>query len=677
MKKNPKANRPQEDTLNLLPPDDETLFSDRNTKLYNVADPEDPLCKAMDLLAAQILSEEGRFKTTDEALAWLADWQKRTRQNHERIVTSRSAEKRQELAKLREKLMNERREIIPPGSDLDQKITTRLRKTITSPKAIESILRKYQQEREALKKELARVKRDQELEQYAGPPDKGPVFRLPSDGTIAFAIMTLFAPNPGAIPLSLINKLPAKRTKKDQEKIDQFCESMFKTEDNPTLLDENGRKINPDQKVLAFLKDTPLRIAKTEIPAAYAITKTPINMAVQSDRESMASLLIRAFSPAGLRHWYGILIALDEAYAQNGRICHWNVNEHLGKRLKLKKNKGAFKREDKQNAIDILEAFCTFPIKIINKSPDGNSIKFERHKMLNYEGDAGHLRAVTRTEKGGQEIFSIDFEEVLITGTQWFYQNAFKIGRKKQGAAFTTLLKQIATENPKDHAMTLMLAGMFVVQWRMKLNKFSLAVTTILKWLNRMVELDPQPRRRLVLLEEELDYMVKKGYLGLWTNNTVEILQNIYINKHDNKPKYMKGDFVSINEQEAEFYIVNSMARPAPNIKPSGTVAPWDCKLTFYSTKDAIKRNKQIAKNRDTFTPTPKIPKRQLTLEQLKEIIKASQLNVKQFAEILGYQKQYFYQILNGKKKISRNVIDRIYEQFGENIPPDHNEKKT
>ena len=622
----------------------------------------------MDLATAKLLHGKGKFSTRGEAVDWIEALSEK-----ETSIKDLPPEKRKEAL---ENLTATREKMIPPGSAIEEELQRLFMKIINNT-----------EERDQLRKEVARLReeRDQErqereraekkLARAEQPLEKSPIFRIPSDGTIAFAIMTLFAPNPGAIPLSLINKPPGKRTEEDQDKIDQFCKSMFETKSiTPRLDPQTGEDKGPSQKTLAFIKDTPLQIAKAEIPATLAITRTPIDMTVQADRESMASLLSKTFSPAGLRHWYGILIALDEAYAHKGRICHWNVNEHLGKRLKFKKNKGAFKREDKQNAIDILEAFCTFPITIIKK--DGNSIKFERNNMLNYEGDAGHLRRVTRTAKG-QEIFNIDYEEVLITGTQWFYQNAFEIGSKKQGPTFTTLLKQIATENPKDHAMTLMLAGMFVVQWRMKLNKFSLAVTTILNWLNRMMELDPQPRRRLERLEEELDYMVKRGYLGQWTNDAIKILQDIYTDQHDNKPKYTKGDFVSLNEQEAEFYIANNMARRAPDIKPSKTVDPWDCKLTFYSTEDVIKRNKQIAKNRDTFTPTPELPDRKLTLEQLNETIKASQLNVKQFAEALGYRKQYFYQILKGKKKISQNVINKIYEQFRENIPPDSNEKQT
>lgn len=82
---------------------------------------------------------------------------------------------------------------------------------------------------------------------------------------------------------------------------------------------------------------------------------------------------------------------------------------------------------------------------------------------------------------------------------------------------FTKLLKKIAQENHRNHPLTIYLAPLLAIFWRMKPEQ-KLSVKSLMDWCN----LDIRDHNRIYNLrdlEAELNYMKKAGYLGEWIND--------------------------------------------------------------------------------------------------------------------------------------------------------------
>lgn len=414
-------------------------------------------------------------------------------------------------------------------------------------------------------------------------------FALPSHA-LMFTLLAMFAGKPDKIPRRLLSKPHDEWTADEQKEAEDFLSSIIRVEKNDSYL---NAKEEPNDKYIAVVSNNPKVEAEAEITAS--ILKEDLRF-----REmSLAVHIKRTFGAEGLRHLLGLLIGLEENFRKGNFI--WSVNEHLARLGYTKKPYGGYDPELKKTSSEIIKVFTS--LFITARKKEGKKEVIQGEKLFNIEGFR-------------QEIFDkiIIDEKIKLSATEFWYKNAFE-PKDGQSKKYTKLLKKVAHENHREHNLTIYLAPLLAIFWRMNPQQ-KLSVVSLMDWC----DLDHKgryKRRDLRSLEIELTYMKEKGYLGDWKSSGGKL--------------------------------------------PSETDDPFKCSLTLTPPDWLDEELKLIQSKREA----PAIEKKEetlLTIDEFREIFKKSNLNAKQFAANLGITGAMVCLILKEKRPIKEDISKRVRE---------------
>lgn len=335
-----------------------------------------------------------------------------------------------------------------------------------------------------------------------------------------------------------------------------------------------------------------------KVEAEAEIDISLFNADIRFREISLALYIKRTFGAEGLRHLLGLLIGLEENFRKGHFI--WSVNEHLERLGHRRKSNGTFDYDLKKTASEIIRVFQS--LFITARKKEGKKEVIQGERLFSIDGFR-------------QEIFDkvvID-EKIKLRATDFWYKNAFE---PKDGhtAKYTKLLKKIAQENHRQHPLTIYLTPLLAIFWRMNPQQ-KISIQSLMDWC----DLDPSGRykmRDLRSLESELNYMKEHGYLGDWSHTGEKIL-------------------------------------------PSECTDPFNCSLTLTPPDWLDEELKLIQSNREIPALENKENK-VATIEELKEIFKASKLTVRQFGNHLGITGPMVSLLLNQKRHITKEVSEKL-----------------
>ena len=416
-------------------------------------------------------------------------------------------------------------------------------------------------------------------------------FALPSHA-LMFTLLAMFAGKPEKIPRRLLTKPHSEWSSDEQKEAEDFLSSIIRVEKNTSYMNSEEEA---NDKFIAVVSDNP------KVEAEAEITGSILRNDLSFREVSLAAHIKRTFGAEGLRHLLGLLIGLEENFRKGNFI--WSVNDHLARLGYNKKPYGAYDPELKRTSSEIIKIFTSLFITARQKEGKKEIIQGER--LFSIDGFQ-------------QEIFDkvIIDEKIKLRATDFWYKNAFdpKDGQSKK---YTKLLKKIAHENHREHHLTIYLAPLLAIFWRMQPQQ-KLSVTSLMNWC----DLDHKGKyklRELRALEEELVYMKKNGYLGEWTSD-------------------------------------------GGTLFPSQSENPFKCSFTLTPPDWLGEEFKLIQSKREIPAIEDKKSVPLLTIEEFREIFKRSQLSAKQFAGRLGITAAMVSLLLSEKRPIKEDVSARVRE---------------
>lgn len=335
-----------------------------------------------------------------------------------------------------------------------------------------------------------------------------------------------------------------------------------------------------------------------KVEAEAEIDISLFNADIRFREMSLALYIKRTFGAEGLRHLLGLLIGLEENFRKGYFI--WSVNEHLERLGHHRKANGSFDYKLKKTASEIIRVFQS--LFITARKKEGKKEVIQGERLFSIEGFR-------------QEIFNkvvID-EKIKLRATDFWYKHAFE---PKEGhtAKYTKLLKKIAQENHRQHPLTIYLTPLLAIFWRMNPQQ-KISIQSLMDWC----DLDATGRykmRDLRCLESELNYMKERGYLGCWSHTGEKLL-------------------------------------------PSDCVEPFNCSLTLIPPEWLDGELQAIQANREIPALENKKSK-VATIEEFREIFKASKLTVRQFGNQLGITGPMVSLLLNQKRHITKEVSAKL-----------------
>lgn len=440
-------------------------------------------------------------------------------------------------------------------------------------------------------------------EQITGTIGAAETFKLPSH-SFMITLLAMFAGKPERIPRAIFTSDFAKLPRDDREKAEAQAQAIFNEilgEKRPVKMDD-GREMEAQYYIVS---DNPT------VRAEARLDENLLGELPQERERSLALYIKKAFGPEGLRHFLALIIGLDENY--NNGVFTWSLNEHL-ERLKYKKENRSYSPELKEMARQIVTVFLSFYITTNKKR--GKKLDIDDHLLFVQEGRGQTI------DLENKEILD---SRVVIRATDFWYKNAFIPKDDKTAPKYTRLLKKIVTESHANHRITIYLAPLLAIKWRMRLTQ-AVRVKNLMEWC----DLDTTSPRRtddLRLFEGELNYMKDRGYLGGWNNS-------------------------------------------GENPKPSDCADPFNCVLTLTPPADLEGVIKQIKEKRDAFLLAPADPSPEiLTLEELKRLMAKAKLKQNQISGHAGVSKQQISMILAGKRNITKDVSDNLKANLAEYFP--------
>ena len=414
-------------------------------------------------------------------------------------------------------------------------------------------------------------------------------FAIPT--TLAmFGILPMFSGNPRMLSKS-ISKLLGKNndqiTNEEQNEIDEYVKEVFKIDEKIDY--SEGKEVITELGQI-LICDNLIVQAKADAPKNFI-----------DEREGLITYIKRAYGVEGLRHLLAILIGLEE----NGRKSTFklSLNKHLERLGYEKEQSGSYNIETKKMAAEIIYILSSLYVTIIKKK--GKKITIEGLKFFNLEG---YKLDINRSELMNSEF--------TLSTTEW-YNNAF-LGSNNEFPKYTKMLKIIAHENHLQHSLTIYLTTILSVFWRMN-NEFKMQVQNLMEWCNIETHNSKNRPRDLKKIEDELNYMKEKNYIGNWElKNTKTTL-----------------------------------------IKSKN---PLEEVLIIYKPDWLMEKLEKIVKTKEIFK---KIENKELMrVEQFLEIFEKSNFKIKEFCEKIDISTRMFHLIKNNERKISSKIFENIQKVF-------------
>lgn len=412
-------------------------------------------------------------------------------------------------------------------------------------------------------------------------------FALPSHG-VMFTLLAMFAGKPDKIPRKLLSKPHAEWSEDEKHEAEKFLNSIIRKESSTSY--REGKEETTD-KYIAIVSDNP------KIEAEADISMSLFKEDLRFREESLAIYIKRTFGPEGLRHLLGLLIGLEENF-RKGHF-EWSVNDHLERLGYKRKLSGSFDLELKKTASEIIKVFTS--LFITAKKKEGKKEVIQGERLFSIDG--------FRKETFDKVIID---ERIKLRATDFWFKNAFE-PKDGHSGKYTKLLKKIAKENHREHPLTIYLAPLLAIFWRMNPEQ-KMAVSGLMEWCD--LDTGKYRVRDLKTLESELNYMKDQGYLGHWSSN---------------------GDHATLSNCSDPFNLLLILTPPR-----------WlDNELKLIQEKKEIPKLEHM---------TPQL----LTLDELKEIFKKSGLSMRQFSTKIGLTNPMVCYLLNGKRPITKDISEKL-----------------
>lgn len=417
-----------------------------------------------------------------------------------------------------------------------------------------------------------------------------PTFAIPTTAEM-FGILPMFAGKPQRLSKSiskLLGKNKDERTSEEQDEVDKFVESVFKIEKETSYAE--GQEIFREKGII-LVCDNPIVQAKAEAPSNYI-----------DKREGLITYIKSAYGVEGLRHLLAILVGLEE----NGRkgTFKLSINDHLD-RLGYKKGPNrTHKTENKKMAAEIIYILSSLYVTIIKKKAN-NKTTIEALKLFNLEG--------FKLDMDRSEIMNSEF---YISTTEW-YKEAF-LNQNNEFPKYTKMLKIITHENHLHHSLTIYLTTILSVFLRIQ-NKFEITVSKLMEWCDIDSNDTKNRIRELKKMEDELNYMKEKKYIGTWE---------------------VKNETVA----------------------PSKCKYPFEAILVIYPPdwlNDKLQEIQDLKENYELIANSELID-----IDQFLEIFEKSKLTIKDFCEKINISPRMFHMIKKGERNISQKISESIIKAF-------------
>jgi hypothetical protein len=427
-------------------------------------------------------------------------------------------------------------------------------------------------------------------------------FAIPSH-PIMFTLLALFAGKPERIPRRLLEKPYSKRSPEEQKEADEFLMAIFDKETKVSYTGE-GKEVQ-EEKRIAFVCNNP------RIEAKARISENLWGKDLAFREEALAVYIRRTFGAEGLRHLLGLIIGLEENFRQG--FFEWSLNEHLERLGYRMKKHRSYDTQEKKDATEILKIFTDLFLTVSQKDGKGRE-RIQGERLFSIDG--------FKIDTFNKEVID---ERLKIRATDFWYKNAFE-PKDNQAPMYTKLLKKIAQENHRNHPLTIYLAPLFAIWWRMNPSQ-KITVKNLMDWC----DLNTKDRHKLEHirdLEAELNYMKEAGYLGSWTSS---------------------GE--------------------APS--PSECKDSLECVLTVTPPEWLSEEIKLISDKKELLAlPQRQEPQAPLIMkDELERLLNNSGQTINQFANNLGVSRQMVSYIIHGKRKMTQRVSDKVREVFGHMLP--------
>ncbi len=427
-------------------------------------------------------------------------------------------------------------------------------------------------------------------------------FAIPST-IYMLTLLPLFTGRADRIPKKLITMKNEELNEDEKQKINLYLNSTF---NRNTLIEmlPNGDSIE-NETVTAIITDNP------RIKAVAQIDNSLFSENLEFAEKELALYINKTFGSEGIKHFLGYLVALEE-YGRNGTF-YWNVNEHLERLGYKRKSNGSFKPELKKNAIEIIKLLNSLFITATKVGDNSKSV--EARKLFSIIG--------IKIEELNQEIIN---ESIEIRAEDYWYKSSFDTDDGKS-PQYSKLLRDVVKEHSKDHSLTLYLAPLLAVFWRINKENgfFELAMKNLLEWCNIDISSDIKHKNRtLSNIENELDYMVEKRYIGKWecknnaplpsnSNNPYEIVIRFYA------PDWLQNELNLITKKQDQY-------------------------LSKINNIKVLKDIQLVTKN------------------ELQNIVISSGLKNKEFADKIGCSQSLLSLYLKGDRNITKEMSNKIRE---------------
>lgn len=423
-------------------------------------------------------------------------------------------------------------------------------------------------------------------------------FAIPSHA-VMFTLLAMFAGKPEKIPRKLLAKSHTEWSEEEKKEAEEFLNSIIKKE---SVTSYRAGKEEVEENYIAIISDN------SKIEAQADISMTFFKEDLRFREESLAIYIKRTFGPEGLRHLLGLLIGLEENF-RKGHF-EWSINEHLERLGYRRKSHGSYDTELKKTTSEILKVFTS--LFITAKKKEGKKEIIQGERLFSIDG--------FRKETFDKVIID---EKIKLRATDFWFKNAFE-PKDGQSGKYTKLLKKIVQENHREHPLTIYLAPLLAIFWRMNPEQ-KISVKGLMEWCD--LDNGKYRIRDLKTLEAELNYMKKQGYLGNWKST---------------------GDNLCLSSCTNPFNLLLTLTPPE-----------WlDQELS------QIQSNRELPKLNNKESSKPESRNRKLiTSEELNEIFERSRLTVREFGNEIGLTHTMVHFLLKGKRSISQDVSERI-EKF-------------
>lgn len=368
---------------------------------------------------------------------------------------------------------------------------------------------------------------------------------------------------------------------------------------------ERGEEIE-DTETVALITDSPKVKADAKIDRNLFAFDEKIN------EESLAFHIKKTYGAFGLRHLLALIIGLED-HGRTGTFM-WKVNEHLDRMGIRRKSGGEFDPEDKRTAVEVLRIFTSLQITAQKKDKKSGKEVISFKRLFTYDG--GFIEKLhDKVTNQGIEIRATDF----------WYKHAFE---PPDGSApqYTKLLRQIAKENHRYRPYAILLTPLLALWWRMSQTR-KLTVKNLMDWCSLDYSHKNTHRMRdLRDIETELNYMKDQGYLGEWQNEGKDPL-------------------------------------------PSNCENPFDCVLTLNPPEwlkeelDAIEL--KAKQKRPELLPNTSL----MTREDFQAVFQKTGLSQRQFANNLGVSASMVGWVLNGKRKMTKKISNKVRVTYPDLCP--------